>query len=161
MIRIELVTPESDLVSAETYNKLFTMHGVIMVLLPGTIHSATLGNFFLPIMIGARICLPKINLLSWYLLIIGAPWPFLPFRRRRRYRWTFYTPYSTSYSNTWVIATALGIFVAGFLRFSPDSTSLSPCIACAARHDVFPHAAVRLGQLRHALIRCWARPCSR
>jgi cytochrome c oxidase subunit 1 len=117
MIRIELVTPESDLVSAETYNKLFTMHGVIMVfffLVPSI--PATLGNFFLPIMIGARdLAFPKINLLSWYLLIIGGALAFFAmFAGGVDTGWTFYTPYSTSYSNTWVIATALGIFVAGF-----------------------------------------------
>ena len=117
LIRVELVTPESDLVSAETYNKLFTMHGVIMVfffLVPSI--PATLGNFFLPIMIGARdLAFPKINLLSWYLLIIGGALAFFAmFAGGVDTGWTFYTPYSTSYSNTWVIATALGIFVAGF-----------------------------------------------
>ncbi|MGA3235120.1 MAG: cytochrome c oxidase subunit I [Bryobacteraceae bacterium] len=117
MIRLELATPESDLVSAETYNKLFTMHGVIMVfffLVPSI--PATLGNFFLPIMIGARdLAFPRINLLSWYLLIIGGALAFFAmFAGGVDTGWTFYTPYSTSYSNTWVIATALGIFVAGF-----------------------------------------------
>jgi cytochrome c oxidase subunit I len=117
LIRIELVTPESDLVSSETYNKLFTMHGVIMVfffLVPSI--PATLGNFFLPIMIGARdLAFPRINLLSWYLLIIGGALAFFAmFAGGVDTGWTFYTPYSTSYSNTWVIATALGIFVAGF-----------------------------------------------
>jgi cytochrome c oxidase subunit 1 len=117
MIRLELVTPDSELVSAETYNKLFTMHGVIMVfffLVPSI--PATLGNFFLPIMIGARdLAFPRINLLSWYLLIIGGALAFFAmFAGGVDTGWTFYTPYSTSYSNTWVIATALGIFVAGF-----------------------------------------------
>jgi cytochrome c oxidase subunit 1 len=117
LIRIELVTPESDLVSSETYNKLFTMHGVIMVfffLVPSI--PATLGNFFLPIMIGARdLAFPRVNLLSWYLLIIGGALAFFAmFAGGVDTGWTFYTPYSTSYSNTWVIATALGIFVAGF-----------------------------------------------
>src|SRR5580658_157122 len=117
MIRLELVTPDSELVSAETYNKLFTMHGVIMVfffLVPSI--PATLGNFFLPIMIGARdLAFPRINLLSWYLLIIGGALAFFAmFAGGVDTGWTFYTLYSTSYSNTWVIATALGIFVAGF-----------------------------------------------
>ncbi len=117
MIRIELVTPQSDLVSAETYNKLFTMHGVIMVfffLVPSI--PATLGNFFLPMMIGARdLAFPKINLLSWYLLIIGGAFAlFAMFAGGVDTGWTFYTPYSTSYSNTWVIATVLGVFIAGF-----------------------------------------------
>src|SRR5215217_6356834 len=74
LIRLELATPAGDLVSSDTYNKLFTMHGVAMVffvLIPAI--PATLGNFFLPMMIGARdLAFPKINLLSWYLLVIGG-----------------------------------------------------------------------------------------
>jgi len=117
MIRLELATPAGDLVSSETYNKLFTMHGVIMVfffLIPSV--PATMGNFFLPIMIGARdLAFPKINLLSWYLLIIGGGFAiFAMVAGGVDTGWTFYTPYSTTYSNTYVIATALGIFVAGF-----------------------------------------------
>jgi cytochrome c oxidase subunit 1 len=117
MIRAELITPAGDLVSSETYNKLFTMHGVIMVfffLIPSV--PATMGNFFLPIMIGARdLAFPRINLLSWYLLIAGGAFAFFAmFAGGVDTGWTFYTPYSTTYSNTYVIATALGIFVAGF-----------------------------------------------
>src|SRR5580700_10787983 len=117
MIRIELLTPTGDLVSSETYNKLFTMHGVIMVfffLIPFI--PATLGNFFLPMMIGARdLAFPRINLLSWYLLVIGGLFAlFAMLAGGVDTGWTFYTPYSTTYSNSWVIATALGIFVAGF-----------------------------------------------
>jgi cytochrome c oxidase subunit 1 len=117
LIRIELITPQGDLVSSDTYNKLFTMHGVIMVfffLVPSV--PATLGNFFLPIMIGARdLAFPKINLLSWYLLIAGGGFAlFAMFAGGVDTGWTFYTPYSTTYSNTWVIATAVGIFIAGF-----------------------------------------------
>src|SRR4051794_25317398 len=74
LIRIELLTPQGDMVSADTYNKLFTMHGVAMVfffLIPSI--PATLGNFFLPMMIGARdLAFPRINLLSWYLLVVGG-----------------------------------------------------------------------------------------
>jgi cytochrome c oxidase subunit 1 len=117
LIRIELVTPQGDLVSSDTYNKLFTMHGVIMVfffLVPSI--PATLGNFFLPIMIGARdLAFPRINLLSWYLLIIGGGFAlFAMFAGGVDTGWTFYTPYSTTYSNTWVLATAIGVFIAGF-----------------------------------------------
>src|SRR6516164_6508262 len=117
LIRMELLTPAGDLVSSETYNKLFTMHGVIMVfffLIPSV--PATMGNFFLPIMIGARdLAFPKINLLSWYLLILGGAFGiFAMVMGGVDTGWTFYTPYSTTYSNTYVIATALGIFVAGF-----------------------------------------------
>ena len=74
MIRIELLTPTGNFVSSDTYNKLFTMHGVAMIfffLIPSI--PATLGNFFLPMMIGARdLAFPRINLLSWYLLVIGG-----------------------------------------------------------------------------------------
>src|SRR3954471_22396034 len=71
LMRLELMTPAGDLVQAETYNKLFTMHGVMMVclfLIPAI--PAVLGNFLVPLMIGARdLAFPKINLLSWYLFI--------------------------------------------------------------------------------------------
>src|SRR5512141_689452 len=117
LIRIELLTPQGDLVSADTYNKLFTMHGVAMVfffLIPAI--PATLGNFFLPMMIGARdLAFPKINLLSWYLLVVGGLFSlFAMLAGGVDTGWTFYTPYSTTYSNGYVIATGLGIFIAGF-----------------------------------------------
>ena len=117
LIRIELLTPQGNLVSSETYNKLFTMHGVAMIfffLIPAI--PATLGNFFLPMMIGARdLAFPRINLLSWYLLVIGGLFSlFAMLAGGVDTGWTFYTPYSTTYSNTWVIATALGIFISGF-----------------------------------------------
>src|SRR3954468_7759348 len=74
LIRLELLTPQGDLVEAETYNKLFTMHGIIMVfffLIPSI--PAVLGNFLVPMMIGARdMAFPRLNLLSWYLYSIGG-----------------------------------------------------------------------------------------
>lgn len=117
LIRLELLTPAGDLVSDETYNKLFTMHGVIMVfffLIPSV--PAVLGNFLLPLMIGARdLAFPRINLLSWYLYIIGGLFGvYAMVTGGVDTGWTFYTPYSTMYSNTAVIATGLGAFVAGF-----------------------------------------------
>src|SRR5271157_1070052 len=117
VIRIELLTPGGGMVSSETYNKHFTMHGVAMIfffLIPSI--PATLGNFFLPMMIGARdLAFPKINLLSWYLLVIGGLFAlFAMLAGGVDTGWTFYTPFSTTYSNTWVIATAVGIFIAGF-----------------------------------------------
>ena len=77
---------------------------------------ATLGNFFLPIMIGAKdLAFPRINLLSWYLLVIGGCFAmFAMLAGGVDTGWTFYVPYSSNYSNTWVIATGLGIFIAGF-----------------------------------------------
>src|ERR1700751_3545273 len=74
LIRLELLTPQSDLMAADTYNKGFTMPGVIMVflfLVPSV--PATIGNFVIPMMIGAKdLALPKVNLLSWYLYIVAG-----------------------------------------------------------------------------------------
>src|SRR5215510_15455996 len=74
LMRLELMTPRGDLVQAETYNKLFTMHGLIMVfffLIPSI--PAVLGNFLVPMMIGARdLAFPKLNLLSWYIFVTGG-----------------------------------------------------------------------------------------
>jgi cytochrome c oxidase subunit 1 len=117
LIRVELLTPQGDMVSSDTYNRLFTMHGVAMIfffLIPSI--PATLGNFFLPMMIGARdLAFPRINLLSWYLLVIGGLLSLAAMLAGGvDTGWTFYAPLSTTYSNSWVILTALGIFVAGF-----------------------------------------------
>jgi cytochrome c oxidase subunit 1 len=116
-IRLELVTPAGDFVSADTYNKMFTLHGVLMVflfLLPSI--PAVLGNFLIPPMIGAKdLAFPRINLLSWYLLVIGGAFTiYAMITGGVDTGWTFYTPYSTAASNTSVIPTALGIFITGF-----------------------------------------------
>jgi cytochrome c oxidase subunit I len=117
VIRLELLTPPGDLVSAQTYNKLFTMHGVIMVflfLIPSI--PATLGNFFVPMMIGCKdLAFPKLNLLSWYIFMVGGLFVlYAMLVGGVDTGWTFYVPFSTSYANTYVIMTALGIFIAGF-----------------------------------------------
>ncbi len=74
LIRLELATPRGDLLSAETYNKVFTAHGVVMVfffLIPSI--PAILGNFLVPLMIGAKdLAFPRINLASWYLYMAGG-----------------------------------------------------------------------------------------
>jgi cytochrome c oxidase subunit 1 len=115
-MRLELLTPAGDLVQSDTYNKLFTMHGVAMIfffLIPSI--PAVLGNFVLPLMLGARdVAFPRLNLLSWYLYVIGAVFTlFVILSGGVDTGWTFYTPYS-SLSNTWVSAAILGVFVAGF-----------------------------------------------
>ena len=117
LMRIELLTPERDLVTSETYNKLFTIHGVLMVwffLIPSI--PAVLGNFILPLMLGARdVAFPKLNLMSWYIFILGsavALWSL--FRGGVDTGWTFYTPYSTTYANSHVISMAAGVFIVGF-----------------------------------------------
>src|SRR5436190_2753839 len=112
LIRLELLTPPGDLVSSDTYNKLFTMHGVIMVflfLVPSI--PATLGNFLVPMMIGAKdLAFPRINLLSWYIYWIGGLFVvYTIISGGVDTGWTFYTPYSASASNTSVVPTALGV----------------------------------------------------
>ena len=117
LIRLELLSPNGTLVSNDTYNKLFTMHGVIMVwffLIPSI--PAVLGNFLVPLMIGARdLAFPRLNLLSWYIYIAGALftlWAIVSGGVDTG--WTFYTPFSTSGSDTHVIKTAIGIIIIGF-----------------------------------------------
>src|SRR5574341_1866717 len=117
LIRLELLTPAGDLMQSETYNKMFTMHGVMMVfffLIPAI--PAILGNFLVPIMIGARdLAFPRINLLSWYVYMIGGLFTFAAVLLGGvDTGWTFYTPYSSTYSNTNVILTAVGVFITGF-----------------------------------------------
>ena len=117
LIRLELLTPQTSLMAADTYNKVFTMHGVIMIfffLVPSV--PATLGNFFIPMMIGAKdLALPKINLLSWYLYVIGGCMGiYVMATGGVDTGWTFTTPLSTHYLNTHVISTAMAAFVAGF-----------------------------------------------
>src|SRR5213594_1606679 len=117
MIRIDLATPAGDLVTDETYNKLFTMHGVMMVfffLIPAI--PAVLGNFLVPIMIGAKdLAFPKLNLFSWYIYMLGGLFTvYALVTGGVDTGWTFYTPFSTVSSTTNVIPTALGIFVTGF-----------------------------------------------
>src|SRR5947209_19370658 len=117
LIRLELVTPPGDLVSDETYNKLFTMHGVMMVfffLIP--VIPAVLGNFLVPIMIGAKdLAFPKLNLASWYIYMIGALFTtYSIVTGGLDTGWTFYTPFSTLSSTSNVISAALGIFITGF-----------------------------------------------
>jgi cytochrome c oxidase subunit I len=117
IFRLELMTPQSDLVESETYNKLFTLHGIIMIfffLVPGI--PGVLGNFLIPIMIGARdMAFPKLNLMSWYLFMIGGIFTlYVTIAGGVDTGWTFYTPYSSTYSNTYVMATAVGIFITGF-----------------------------------------------
>ncbi|HLI17461.1 MAG TPA: cytochrome c oxidase subunit I [Rhodanobacteraceae bacterium] len=117
MMRINLVEPNGALLSPETYNKTFTFHGVVMVwffLIPSI--PATLGNFLLPLMIGARdLAFPRLNLFSWYLFVIGGGFTVTCLILGGvDTGWTFYTPYSTLFSNTNVILVAVGVFVTGF-----------------------------------------------
>src|SRR5438309_1270428 len=117
LMRIELLTPQGDLVTSETYNKLFTVHGVLMVwffLIPSI--PAVLGNFCIPLMIGARdVAFPRLNLASWYIFIAGGALALHSILAGGvDTGWTFYTPFSSTYSNGHVISMAAGVFVAGF-----------------------------------------------
>jgi cytochrome c oxidase subunit I len=116
-IRLELLTPAGDLFQADNYNKLFTMHGVVMVfffLIPSI--PAVLGNFLIPLMIGARdVAFPRLNLLSWYVFVTGGLftlWGMITGGADTG--WTFYTPYSTGAATTKVIPVAVGVFINGF-----------------------------------------------
>jgi cytochrome c oxidase subunit 1 len=117
LIRIELATPKGDFVSADTYNKLFTMHGVVMIflfLIPSI--PAVFGNFLVPLMVGAKdLAFPRLNLLSWYIYIFAGF--FILFSLifgGADTGWTFYTPYSTRSAHSYVMTTALGALIAGF-----------------------------------------------
>jgi len=117
MIRIHLLVPNGLLVSPETYNKLFTMHGVAMIfffLIPSI--PAVLGNFLIPLMIGAKdVAFPKLNLLSWYVYITGGCFVLYAFATGGLDTgWTFYTPLSSVYSNSAVAPAVIGIFINGF-----------------------------------------------
>jgi cytochrome c oxidase subunit 1 len=117
LIRLELLTPEGDLFGPDTYNRVFTMHGIMMVfffLIPAI--PAVLGNFLIPLMVGAKdLAMPRLNLASWYVFNIGGLFTLWSIVNGGvDTGWTFYTPFSTTYSNTYVVATALGIFINGF-----------------------------------------------
>jgi cytochrome c oxidase subunit 1 len=115
--RLNLMTPGGGLVTADTYNRLFTMHGVIMVfffLVP--VVPTVLGNFCLPLMIGAKdLAFPRINLASWYLFTIGAFWAlFAMLAGGVDTGWTFYTPYTTQSTHYNIVPTLIGIVLSGF-----------------------------------------------
>ncbi len=115
-LRTELLTPELDVFSATTYNKLFTVHGAVMVFLviipsvPGA-----MGNFLLPLMLGAKdVAFPRLNLLSFYIYTLGAVFFLITLLTGSLDTgWTFYTPYSTS-TGTAVISATFGAFILGF-----------------------------------------------
>ena len=117
VVRLNLLTPNSTFVRPDIYNRAFTMHGVIMVfffLIPAI--PAVLGNFLVPMMLGAKdLAFPKLNLLSWYLYIVGGLLALMAMLVGGvDTGWTFYAPYSSIYANGYVVLTAVGIFLAGF-----------------------------------------------
>jgi cytochrome c oxidase subunit 1 len=117
LIRLELLTPQADVLAGDMYNKVFTMHGFIMVfffLIPSI--PATMGNFLIPLMIGAKdLAFPRLNLASWYVYTVGGIFTVAVLALGGvDTGWTFYTPYSSTYSNSFVILAAMGAFFAGF-----------------------------------------------
>ncbi|MBS1724132.1 MAG: cbb3-type cytochrome c oxidase subunit I [Armatimonadetes bacterium] len=117
LVRLELTSPHGQLFTSEQYNKLFSAHGIVMVfffIIPAV--PAVLGNFALPIMIGAKdLAFPRLNLLSWYLYVVGALIVLTSFILGGvDAGWTFYTPLSSIYSNTQISLCLVGLFLAGF-----------------------------------------------
>jgi cytochrome c oxidase subunit I len=117
LVRFELTGPKGQMMSSEVYNRVFSAHGIIMVflfLVP--VIPATLGNFVLPLMIGARdLAFPRMNLLSWYLYMVAGVLILASIMFGGvDTGWTFYTPYSSIYANGNVALCLVGIFIAGF-----------------------------------------------
>ena len=116
LMRLNLATP-GGLLQPSVYNRMFTMHGVIMVwffLIPSI--PTTFGNFFIPMMIGARdLAFPRVNLASWYVFnLSGLVVLYSLIMGGADTGWTFYTPLSTVYANGYVFAAALAVFINGF-----------------------------------------------
>ena len=117
LFRIELMTPEGDVFSADTYNRLFTLHGVIMIflfLIPSV--PATLGNFLSSVMIGGQErAFPRMKLCRYYGFVLAGLFAvFALIGGGVDTGWTFYAPFSTTYSNSAVFWAAMAAFMAGF-----------------------------------------------
>ena len=118
LMRLELIAPGKTIMEPKTYNQIFTLHGVIMIFLfiiPGI--PAIFGNFFIPIILGTDdVAFPRVNLVSWYLYMIGA---FLALgtlffgEGPADTGWTFYAPYSVK-TGTNVSMSVLAAFILGF-----------------------------------------------
>jgi cytochrome c oxidase subunit I len=116
LMRLHLLTPKGMLFTNEMYNRLFTLHGALMIFLfiiPSI--PAILGNFLVPLQIGAKdVAFPRLNLASWWLYMIGAVFALYSIiAGSADTGWTFYTPYS-SQSTTAVSSVVLGVFILGF-----------------------------------------------
>jgi cytochrome c oxidase subunit I len=116
LLRTELLTPAQSIIDADTYNQIFTLHGAIMIFLfiiPSI--PAALGNFFLPMMIGAKdVAFPRLNLASWWIYILGALFALYSIVSGAvDTGWTFYTPYSVQ-TGTAVVSMTFAVFILGF-----------------------------------------------
>lgn len=117
LVRLSLVVPNGQIFTNDTYNKLFTIHGVVMVwffLIPSI--PTTFGNFLLPLMIGAKdLAFPKLNLMSWYIFVTASLFTLAAVVLGGvDTGWTFYAPFSTTFSNTWVVPALIGVVIVGF-----------------------------------------------
>ena len=117
LIRLSLLVPNGQIFTSDTYNKIFTVHGVVMVwffLIPSI--PATFGNFLIPLMIGTKdLAFPRLNLLSWYIFVTGALFTLADLIIGGvDTGWTFYAPFSTTFSNTYVIPALVGVIIVGF-----------------------------------------------
>ncbi|MGE0785915.1 MAG: cytochrome c oxidase subunit I [Sandaracinaceae bacterium] len=116
LIRTELLYPGRTIMDPDTYNQVFTLHGAIMVFLfiiPSI--PAAFGNFFLPIMLGAKdVAFPRLNLMSFYIYALGAAFAIYSLAAGPvDTGWTFYTPYSQT-TSTSTISMTLAVFILGF-----------------------------------------------
>jgi cytochrome c oxidase subunit 1 len=117
LIRTVLLSPDYKIMSADNYNRVFTLHGAVMtflVIIPGI--PAALGNFVLPIMLGAKdLAFPRLNLASYYMWVAGALLAVVSIVMGSvDTGWTFYVPYATDTSMGGVIPVLLGVFILGF-----------------------------------------------
>ena len=115
LVRLELIAPGPTFFTPHTYNVLFTLHGAVMTFLfivPGI--PSTIGNFILPLLIGAKdVAFPRLNLASFYVYLIGAAIALISLLSPADTGWTFYAPYSMRINNL-VIFLTLGAFIMGF-----------------------------------------------
>jgi len=136
LMRLELMTPKGDLVQSETYNKLFTIHVrvILLFLIPSI--PAVLGNFLIPIMIGARdLAFPRLNLASWYLFTLGSIFAIVvSVMGGVDTGWTFYTPYSAP-TRTAMSCRRNRRHLCGWLLDHPHRSQFlsSPSTPCAPR----------------------------
>lgn len=117
LMRLDLLTPKGDLLTNDGYNRAFSLHGILMVwffLIPSIPN--VFGNFLIPLMIGARdLAFPRLNLASWYIFMVGGLFTlYFIVMGGVDTGWTFYTPYSSTYSNAYVIPALSAVFVSGF-----------------------------------------------
>jgi len=150
LMRLELIAPGRTIMDPQTYNSFFTLHGIIMIFLfiiPGL--PAVFGNFFLPIMLGAAdVAFPRLNLMSWWLFLIGGILAvtsvFLPGGAPDT-GWTFYIPYSVR-TSTNVIPALMAAFVLGFYKLCSHCSQIK-----SQGNDIFQNASFYLVALFHCL----------